>query len=227
MLDLLLRRAELGPDFRMVPVMGVTRDRIRRLLVVHRSGPRGRSCRAKEPASARYKYSPIEKWLRNFGRWDKWLVRLTAGTVVPANQEKHAQRPSRNHSPAFKAKVAIAAFEGDRTIAQLADNSASMSARSQGGRSSLKAAPQTCSLAAGMVGRARHRHETVARENRRANVGERFFRGRAHQSGIAERKTMIDRDHALSVAKQAELVGIARSTVYYLPRAVSARILPS
>jgi putative transposase len=33
---------------------------------------------------------------------------------------------------------------------------------------------------------------------------------------------MIDRRHELSVTKQAEVVGIARSTVYYLPRAVSA-----
>jgi len=33
---------------------------------------------------------------------------------------------------------------------------------------------------------------------------------------------MIDRGHALSVTKQAEVVGIARSTVYYLPRAVPA-----
>ena len=33
---------------------------------------------------------------------------------------------------------------------------------------------------------------------------------------------MIDRDHALSVSKQAEVVGIARSTVYYLPRPVPA-----
>ncbi len=32
---------------------------------------------------------------------------------------------------------------------------------------------------------------------------------------------MIDRDHALSVTKQAEVVGISRSTVYYLPRPVS------
>ena len=32
---------------------------------------------------------------------------------------------------------------------------------------------------------------------------------------------MIDRDHALSVTKQAEIFRIARSTVYYLPRAVS------
>ena len=33
---------------------------------------------------------------------------------------------------------------------------------------------------------------------------------------------MIDRDHALSVTKQAQAVGVARSTVYYLPRPVSA-----
>jgi putative transposase len=33
---------------------------------------------------------------------------------------------------------------------------------------------------------------------------------------------MIDRGHALSVTKQAEAAGLARSTVYYLPRPVSA-----
>lgn len=36
---------------------------------------------------------------------------------------------------------------------------------------------------------------------------------------------MIDRDHALSVTKQAEAVGIARSELYYLPRPVSAEDL--
>src|SRR5208283_1491818 len=49
-----------------------------------------------------------------------------------------------------------------------------------------------------------------------------FFRGRAHKSGIAERKAMIDRGHALSVTKQAGATGVARSTVYYLPRPVPA-----
>ena len=32
-----------------------------------------------------------------------------------------SRRPRRNHSPAFKAKVALAAIKGERTIAQLAD----------------------------------------------------------------------------------------------------------
>jgi putative transposase len=32
---------------------------------------------------------------------------------------------------------------------------------------------------------------------------------------------MIDRDHALTVTRQAELLGISRGSVYYLPRPVS------
>jgi transposase len=31
------------------------------------------------------------------------------------------RRPRRNHSPAFKAKVALAAIKGERTLAQLAE----------------------------------------------------------------------------------------------------------
>jgi transposase len=33
-----------------------------------------------------------------------------------------SKRPRRNHSPAFKAKVALAAVKGDRAIAQLAEH---------------------------------------------------------------------------------------------------------
>ena len=32
-----------------------------------------------------------------------------------------ARRPRRNHTPAFKAKVALAAIKGDRTLAELAE----------------------------------------------------------------------------------------------------------
>lgn len=33
-----------------------------------------------------------------------------------------SRRPRRNHTPAFKAKVAFAAIKGDRTLAQLAEH---------------------------------------------------------------------------------------------------------
>jgi putative transposase len=42
---------------------------------------------------------------------------------------------------------------------------------------------------------------------------------------VGERKTMIDREHELPVVKQAEELGISRSSVYYLPRPVSAQDL--
>ena len=32
-----------------------------------------------------------------------------------------SRRPRRNHAPAFKAKVALAAMKGDRTLAELAE----------------------------------------------------------------------------------------------------------
>ena len=32
-----------------------------------------------------------------------------------------SKRPRRNHTPAFKAKVALSAIKGDRTLAQLAE----------------------------------------------------------------------------------------------------------
>jgi transposase len=35
--------------------------------------------------------------------------------------ETMQRRPRRNHTPAFKAKVALAAIKGDRTLAQLAE----------------------------------------------------------------------------------------------------------
>lgn len=48
-----------------------------------------------------------------------------------------------------------------------------------------------------------------------------IFRTRVHQSGIAERKIMIDCDHNHPITRQAALLGISRGSVYYLPRLVS------
>src|SRR5207302_7719378 len=69
-------------------------------------------------------------------------------------------------------------------------------------------------------GTAGGRREVAARQNRRADAGERFFRGRAHQGGIAERKAMIDRANDLPITKQAEVLRINRGSVYYQPRPV-------
>src|SRR6478735_1215191 len=85
-----------------------------------------------------------------------------------------SRRPRRNHSAAFKAKVALAAVKGDRTLAQLAEH--------------FDVHPNQITT----------------------------------WKAIAERKAMIDREHDLSITKQAEVLKISRGSVYYLPRPVSS-----
>src|SRR3977135_2404831 len=66
------------------------------------------------------------------------------------------------------------------------------------------------------------RREVTPCQDRRADAGERFFGSRARQSGFAERKAMIIREHDLPITQQAEVLNISRGSVYYLPRLVSA-----
>ncbi|MBM3123390.1 MAG: transposase, partial [Chloroflexi bacterium] len=73
--------------------------------------------------------------------------------------------------------------------------------------------------------RPRTEHRGAARQDRRADHGERFFIGGARAHAPSERKAMIDRSHPLPISRQALLLGLARSTVYYEPAPVSERDL--
>ena len=44
-----------------------------------------------------------------------------SGHAVPANRERMSRRTRRNHTSAFRPKVALAAVKGDRTLAQFAE----------------------------------------------------------------------------------------------------------
>lgn len=52
-------------------------------------------------------------------------------------------------------------------------------------------------------------------------MGKMIFRNCAHQSGRADRKTMIDRNHKLPVTKQVKVLGMSRGCIYYRPRSIS------
>jgi len=96
----------------------------------------------------------------------------------------------RNHGAAFKAKVALAALKGDRTMSELAQQfDLHPNQIKQWKDQSLE----------NVQGAFRGRHETgdpraggcegTARENRSTHTGKRFFRGCARQGrSVAERK---------------------------------------
>jgi len=104
------------------------------------------------------------------------------------------RRPRRNHTPAFKAKVALAAIKGDRTLAQLAEQFdvhpnqiTSWKVQLEGGAADVFG-PESSSGASQPAIDVKSLHAKM-----QTDTGERFFRSRAHQGGIAERKAMIDR----------------------------------
>ena len=62
-----------------------------------------------------------QKWLRKSEQGDKWNRCLIEGMIVLSETEREmSRRPRRNHSAEFKAKVALAAVRGDRTLSELA-----------------------------------------------------------------------------------------------------------
>ncbi|TYC80982.1 IS3 family transposase, partial [Novosphingobium sp. BW1] len=137
-----------------------------------------------------------------------------------------SRRPRRNHSPAFKAKVALAAIKGEKTLAELAHDYDLHP-------NQITTWPtQLLEGAAGVFGSKKVSNEpAVDVKTLHARIGELtlandFFGRRARQGRtVAERKAMIDQTDTLPVKRQAKELGISRGSVYYLPRPVSSEDL--
>src|SRR5271165_6913627 len=107
-----------------------------------------------------------------------------------------SRRARRTHTPALKAKVALAAIKGEMTLAQLAEHFDVHPNQITQWKAQLQESaanvfgPGGNATSQPAVGR-----EGTARQDRRTDVGERFFRRSAQQSRAVERKAMIDRAH--------------------------------
>src|SRR5262245_32026213 len=128
-----------------------------------------------------------------------------------------SRRPRRNHAPGFKAKVALAAIKGDRTLAELAEQFdvhpnqiTTWKAQLENGAADIFSSNGAATAQPAIDVKSLH-----------AKIGELTLES-AHQGGIAERKAMIDREHDLSITKQTAALNISRGSVYYLSRPVSA-----
>ncbi|WP_085985479.1 IS3-like element ISMex7 family transposase [Methylorubrum extorquens] len=135
-----------------------------------------------------------------------------------------AKRPRRNHTPAFKAKVALAAVKGEKTIVELAQQFDVHPNQITQWRNQL------LDGAAGVFdgeAKAAAPAPMIDVKTLHAKIGELtlengFFVRRAREGRPSERKAMIDRHHDLPLSRQAKVLGISRGSVYYLPRAVPA-----
>ncbi|MGB7300591.1 MAG: IS3 family transposase [Burkholderiaceae bacterium] len=137
-----------------------------------------------------------------------------------------ARKSRRNHTAAFKARVALEALREEKTVAELAKKYEVHPTQINEWKRQLVAA----SSEAFERGASSSSAEPADLKELHAKIGQQaleigFFKRRAHQGGIAERKAMIDRTHKLPVTRQAELLNISRGTVYYLPRPTSAHDL--
>ncbi|HEW79503.1 MAG TPA: IS3 family transposase [Phycisphaerales bacterium] len=132
-----------------------------------------------------------------------------------------SRRPRRNHSPAFKSKVALAAVKGEQTITELTQRfDVHPNQITQWKNQLLEHLPSV--FEQGGVSK----EPAVDGKTLHAKIGELtlengFFRKGAHQGGIAERKALIDRNHPLPINRQTKAVSISRGSVYYLPQPVS------
>ena len=133
------------------------------------------------------------------------------------------KRPRRNHSPAFKAKVAVAAIKGEKTLIELAQDFDVHPNQIKQWRDQLLEG------ATGVFGDAAKAEPepVIDVKTLHAKIGELtlendFLSGALGRGGsVGERKKMIDLTAKLSVSRQAIMLGISWGSVYYTPRPVS------
>ncbi len=130
-------------------------------------------------------------------------------------------RKRRNHDAGFKARVALEAVKGERTVSELA---AAYGVHPTMIHQLEEGAPRWSGrhLRAGRQkdGRGRRGHGPGSpRKDRGARGRQRFFVTKAQALDREVRRTMIERNHpSLSVGMQCRLLSLSRSSFYYAPQ---------
>src|SRR4051794_29675574 len=123
------------------------------------------------------------------------------------------RRPRRNHTPAFKAKVALAAVKGEKTLAELAQQFDIHPNQITQWKAQL------LDGAAGLFGsESRSDSQGPALTVLHAKIGELTLENDfvAGQGGFG--RAPSDDPHDLTITRQAKVLNVSRGSVYYGPR---------
>ncbi|MEI8633063.1 IS3 family transposase [Vibrio sp. PP-XX7] len=130
-------------------------------------------------------------------------------------------RKRRNHSPEFKAKVALAAAKGDKTITELAQQYNLHPNQITNWKRELLDNAATIFSSGSHSGK----DNSEDMDKLHAKIGqltmENDFSQSARSLDRAQRKDALDKTDSLSVKQQCKLLNIARSTAYYRPAGLS------
>ena len=131
-------------------------------------------------------------------------------------------RKRRNHSPEFKAKVALAAAKGDKTVAELAQKyNLHANQISTWKKELLENAAMIFASESQLS-----KDNTEEVDKLHAKIGQLtmendFFGQSARSLDRAQRKLSLVKSTPLPIKRQCELLNIARSTAYYQPIGLS------
>ena len=137
-------------------------------------------------------------------------------------------RTRRRFTADFKAKVALEALRGDRTIQEIAGrHKVHPNQVSVWKRQAVDGLDAVFSNGAEKVERGSGgRDPRPARQDRPADGGAGFFGTRAQTMSRSARRAMVRRnDPALSLSRQCSILSISRSSLYYRPKGESAESL--